>query len=43
VAFLDGDPVADISRAGSVYGVLNNGQFLLSRNLLEELSGAAVR
>jgi imidazolonepropionase-like amidohydrolase len=41
VTFLDGDPVADISQAGKVFGVLNNGQFFLSSTLLKGLAGVA--
>jgi hypothetical protein len=43
VTFLDGDPVADMAQAGKVYGVLNNGQFYLSRKLLEEVTQATAQ
>jgi hypothetical protein len=43
VVFLDGDPVADISQAGRVHGVLDKGQFLLSSKLLEEPSAVLNR
>ena len=35
VVFLDRDPVTDISNTMSVYAVLNNGEFLPSKTLLE--------
>jgi hypothetical protein len=35
VVLLNGDPVADISQAGRVYGVLSKGQLLLSNKLLD--------
>jgi imidazolonepropionase-like amidohydrolase len=38
VAFLDGDPVEDITQAGKVYAVLSRGQFHLSSELLKEVT-----
>lgn len=41
VAFLDGDPVADISQAVNVYGVLKKGEFLSSSELLRDVQAGA--
>lgn len=44
VVFLNGDPMADITAAWKVHGVLNNGHlFYLSKELLEGLSVTAAR
>ncbi|WP_209005472.1 amidohydrolase family protein [Steroidobacter agaridevorans] len=36
IAFLNADPILDIVNAAKVYGVLNNGRFLLSADLTED-------
>jgi imidazolonepropionase-like amidohydrolase len=37
LAIFESDPVADVRAAGQVYGVLNNGKFLRSAALTEDL------